>query len=373
MNNIKLSDFYVDDDLSSKDKFDINSALIPVFGSDEAVDEIFGGIDEPTTIKYRFDRNKPASKDEYLNKLIPHEISHCSLNALGKSYCMSNETVKDINKIINGSNKPIENYEEVVNTAKQKLNCGDDEKCVLVKLEKKLGEQRVRGELIKNFKIDGPRDTKLLSNVNIDNILQQWKYKFKDFFPYNFNMLDYEKYSFRNGQILNQPDTLATISFKDLYAKGYRTVACVINSDKYSGPGKHWMALFVDARAPIEQANKWSVEFFNSSGNAPVAEWVNWLIKTQDEMKDIANNDFPQCVKVTNIKHQRSKTECGIYSLFYIWSRLNGIPYKYFQTIHVPDQIMFEFRFHLFEDKKFPVVKKFDWNEYTKQIDVKWE
>jgi hypothetical protein len=124
------------------------------------------------------------------------------------------------------------------------------------------------------------------------------------------------------------------------------------------------MALFADAR----NSDRWTVEFFNSSGNAPAPEWVSWLVKTKAGMELILDREkkkIPvEIMKVSSIRHQQSRSECGLYSLFYIWARLHNIPPEYFMENPIPDQLMFEFRQHLFEDPKRKTVKKFDWTAY---------
>jgi hypothetical protein len=260
---------------------------------------------------------------------------------------------------------------------------------VLEKMEPIIGSEVVDMESKLFLKIAGPTDVKLLSNVNIDATLQQWAQMYRDFYPYNFHMRNFTSYCYRDGRILHEPDTLATISFTDLYNNdrggsrnsainaGYRCAGCVINTDVYQGPGEHWMALFADARSD----NEWTVEFFNSSGNSPAPEWVNWMEKTKVCMENIIaqltvgskKSPIVRMVKSSSIRHQRSRTECGLYSLFYIWARLNKIPVEYFSTNHVPDQLMFEFRQHLFDDPTRPAMKKFDWDEYTKNTRVRWE
>jgi len=327
-------------------------------------DDIYGGIET-----YRNDRNTPAMKDSVLSGLIPNTISECALYLQKTSgeVCMSDEIVKDISTTLNIQG-PIET---VVSAAKTQTKC-ETEKCLLTKMARQLGDKKVKKEIMTRLKVAGPTDSKLLSNVHIDNTLQQWSHKYDDFYPFNFNMLDYASYSWRNGTVSSTPDSLATVAFSDLYngdyGKKYRCCACVINSDRYRGSGKHWMALFADARG----ADRWTVEFFNSSGNAPAPEWVNWLVKTKSAMETLT--EIPvEILRVTNIRHQQSKSECGVYSLFYILSRLNNVPPEYFMKHPISDQLMFELRSHLFDDPSRKSLKSFDWNEYKSTVRIEWE
>jgi hypothetical protein len=144
------------------------------------------------------------------------------------------------------------------------------------------------------------------------------------------------------------------------------------------------MALFFDARG-----DNWSVEFFNSGGSAPDPRFINWILKTAANMKEVAkelNVKSGRGITVTtkhssSIRHQHSKTECGLYSLFYIYARLCGVPYTYFNTHAIPDQHMYELRQHLFNDpeghKGVELVDnrlKFNFDKVKKELGgINWE
>jgi len=308
-----------------------------------------------------------VEKDKIVSQLVKDNISECAvyLNRAPGEPCIAPETTKKIGAALGITGSPA----EIVNSSKQKLSC-DSERCLLGQLERVIGRDRAEYEKKVHLKIEGPTDSSLLSNKNIDGVMFQWSIAFPEFYAYNFNMKNYASYSWRNGRVNDSPDTLATISFTDLYAAGKRCAGCIINSDVYQGDGKHWMCLFADARNP----SKYTVEFFNSSGNAPAPEWVNWLIKTKNQMEGLSPKPTEvEIIKVTNIRHQQSKSECGLYSLFYIWARLNNIPTDYFMNNIIQDQTMFEFRQHLFDDKTRKSLKKFNWDEYKKTTDIEWE
>lgn len=318
-----------------------------------------------------YSKIKPAEKDNTIKSLMRDNISECAIfleKGPGQP-CSSDEVMAEVGKSLNVSGTS----DNILSAAKSKLGC-NTEKCVLEKMAGTLGHDKVRREILKYLKVAGPTSSSLLSNVHIDNTLQQWGSNFTGFYPYNFNMRNYASYSYRNSRVLSTPDTLATVQFDDLYlgASKYTHCGCVINSDVYQGDGKHWMALFADARGA-----RWTVEFFNSSGNSPAPEWVSWMEKTKIQMERAAEKTCKSVtvatVKVTSLRHQESKSECGLYSLFYIWARIHEIPLEYFMSNYIPDQLMFEFRQHLFDDPTRPVMKKFDWAEYTKITNIKWE
>lgn len=299
-------------------------------------------------------------------QLVPDIVSECALGIDGR-VCVGKGSLGAV-----ASHLGIESVDpvEVIERAKTATGCRT-EKCAMSKLAPELPADAraiVSGDIEISYKVEGPTGSKLLTNFNIDTVLRQWAHTRPNFWPYNFNMRDYASNSFVNRAVVNRPDTLATVRFADLYARGIRRVACVINSDVYSGPGKHWMALFADATTKPP-----TVEFFNSSGSTPAAEWVNWMVKTRAAIDDAISGAGTKIVKVTSIRHQASRSECGVYSLFYIWARLHGVSPEYFNKTPIPDQLMFEFRQHLFADRTREVVKKFDWDKYKGTVRIEWE
>ena len=53
-------------------------------------------------------------------------------------------------------------------------------------------------------------------------------------------------------------------------------------------------------------------------------------------------------VAVTDVNHQASQTECGLYALFYIRRRLEGGGFDLFERQIIPDAAMVAFRQHVF-------------------------
>lgn len=297
---------------------------------------------------------------ESVLNLIPEQVRGlCSLTSAGTPSCLEPEEERAVAHAT-GSRS--------IDEARQKTGCNDT-KCVIERAAHAIGAAVARDMIKRNFKLEGPTDNSLLSDINIDNTLRQWAAYFKDFFPYNFNMRNYAQYHYNNGEVLDGPDTLATINVADLYAKGFRRAACVINSDKYQGGGIHWMCLYVDMPGKTAPA---TVEFFNSAGGCAQVEWHNWLVKTKTELKTAGFSNV-QIVNCGRIVHQDSMSECGVYSLYYTWARLNGIPAKDICARKIPDKYMFEFRQHLFANPIATKDGKFAWDEYQKQVKIKWQ
>lgn len=261
------------------------------------------------------------------------------------------------------------------------------------------------------FKPAGPRDsTALLSNYNIDDTLQRWAREFLDFYACPFAMMDFAA-TREAFETLDMGDVMCGRARLNLGAVGTavrhnRTFGCVLNTDVSTGAGKHWVAVFVDCRpapaillapptpaqlspdapvaslalapqvvsvaapaAPQAQVDAlavsrpapgsgplpWTVEYFDSAGNPPPREVVAWMGKTRKRLVELRASltegacDWVESVPVTTVEHQQSRTECGLYSLYYIRRRLEGVGYGFFESDKsVPDSAMVEFRRHCF-------------------------
>ena len=366
-----------------------------------------------------------VSRDKVVDSLLPREVCAC---AIGRAidardgtvmrHCMRPETIAKIAQGYGHGHDHDHDHShdhshdhdhghddsfETLRTLMARTHC-TDEKCVLdtaarehaISLEDAGIEEQIA------FKRAGPTDTSLFNDSVIHAQMFAWMYQFAPFWAYNFNMLDYATSSMRNGRVVRKPDTLATVNWRDLYegraqlppgisddaaqsaasamikskrANGVRCTGCIINGDVYDGNGKHWMALFADARdeGTRDRAPSWTIEFFNSAAVRPESEWLVWMAKTKREMLEINPRAQVSYVYVCKLWHQHSTSECGPYSLFYVWARLNGVSPQYFLENPVPDQIMFEFRQHLFARDDTGGARAFNFQEYKSRVRIKWD
>lgn len=271
---------------------------------------------------------------------------------------------------------------KVVARVAKKLGC-DTEKCVVTdpRIVDFIGKEvspaavnRMHAETYARFKPSGPRNsTELLSNFDIDGVLQRWagEDKFGAFFNCPFAMMDFEREEYLFDQV-HMPEVLfGRVSQKIIPAGTARPTtvrrkcdmfACVLNTDVSTGAGKHWVCVTVDMRGEPTEASPWTVEYFNSAGNPPPRAATRWLAKTADSLIDHLSSKLKdsgdarsvsrliRTVAVTSVTHQKSRTECGLYTLFYIRSRLEGNPISMFTRQRVHDREMTEFRRHVFSD-----------------------
>ncbi len=288
----------------------------------------------------------------------------------------------------NAQKKEPKTVEDLLNCVQELLGV-DSELKVLEhsKFQDFLGDaekERIAKEIDTRFKTSGPREnTTLLNNHNIDKTLHQWATKYPEFYGYSFCMMDFDEGGeFRSiedqpmDSVLcgKAPQTIAGES-EDVF-RMCKCAGVVLNTDVSTGKGKHWVAAFVDCR----DKHDWSVEYFNSSGNPPPPPVARWLVRTHQRLEAFLSSlrdpaCAPNVTSVTSVtsevrkfwdghenakvsfsgavsskRHQQSRTECGLYSLFYIRARLDGTSFKFFDRAFINDDEMTEFRKHVFRN-----------------------
>ena len=249
-----------------------------------------------------------------------------------------------------------------IESVKKKLKC-ENETCVVSNPKFThfaihshiVNKSELNENLNTRFKPEGPRDNNdWLSNEDIDSNLQDWACEFEDFFPCPFAMIDFDDTNDELNKHKLHDIYLGNKSKNTILGKMQvpcRTFGCAINSDVSSGKGIHWMALFVDMR-PQNEGEPWTIEFFNSAANSPQDSINKWMdakkIELEEYLKNNNKNNQVILAKVHKLEHQMSSTECGVYTLFYIRSRLENIPYTKFLQEVIPDENMEDFRKHCF-------------------------
>jgi len=114
----------------------------------------------------------------------------------------------------------------------------------------------------------------------------------------------------------------------------YNCSGFVINIDWSTGCGIHWIAIFIN-----RVLKPYTLECFDSGGGNILPEVYKYFKKMGDEY---------QIICVCSHAQQRDNHSCGPYSLYYIYSRLQGVPWKHFREYDIGDIQMHKFRKHLF-------------------------
>ena len=264
------------------------------------------------------------------------ETNECAFNIEAKSgVCMDDTIVHKLEKYATDvKNLVVKQGKDTIDKLKNIFNC-KNESCLLTKYEIKdaIGHGTAENQLDNRFKPEGPFDSnEWFSNVNIDKVLDQIaiKYKEKKFLHIEFQMRDFE----------STGSELSKIDLAKEYNSGVRCFGVVFNTDVSSGRGQHWFYIFGDFNS-----EPFTLEYFNSTGQDPLPEISQWMKKTKHHMEKTLNKEVKDII-VSKISNQSDNHSCGSYSLYYIISRLDDIPYKYFTKNKIGDETMHTFRQH---------------------------
>lgn len=210
-----------------------------------------------------------------------------------------------------------------------------------------------------------------LTDLDISNVMKQYEKTYKNFKFIGPSPIDFNKRVKRGELPWAKPgnssdkvcvwEELCHLNLHKLLKRGITQIGMVFNLDRYDEPGSHWVSLYVSLGkqgkmrnpsggnndAAIQWPNAMSLHsnnentvgagnkshteiegpfvfYFDSTGREAPSE-IKTLIKN---IKDQAEHLYPpKHLKMYNNNgqdHQKSNTECGMYSLFFIITMLTG-------------------------------------------------
>jgi hypothetical protein len=160
-----------------------------------------------------------------------------------------------------------------------------------------------------------------LTDLDIRNVMSQYEKTYPEFKFIGPSPIDYDT---RIKDTITENETcvweeLCKINIGKLYSHGTRKIGMVFNLDTHDMPGSHWVSVFVDLK-PKDRYTPF-VFYFDSVGNSVPSE-INRLMNT------IIAQGKKNGIKIKKIVnqhgHQKSNTECGMYSLFFNITMLTG-------------------------------------------------
>lgn len=258
------------------------------------------------------------------------------------SVCSRKEEILKIKKITGAQGR---DAESIIAEAKKKFGVDhESELYTKTSLKSELGTGTVEKILQERFNPAGPyNNTAWLSNVNIDQKQLQWSQNAKELFSLRYTFCPFQMSDFNlTGS------KLVSVNLVEISAK-YDAWSVVFNTDISTGGGKHWFCVFADFRHSGTQSDPYTLEYFNSSGlpaNRDIASVNDWMNNVKVQF--LQNNKFIDIVQVLKQKLQYSNSECGVWSLMYIYNRLLGRPSNYFASAGALDDDMIAFRANLF-------------------------
>lgn len=256
--------------------------------------------------------------------------NNCSINNKYNKTCMKMNTLKKIAKRINKDKelKDIDmkkytsgNKDKLLKKIKKELSCNSNiDFCILKK------EDEFYDILKQDFKPRGPvNNTEWLSSLDIIKVMDHYEKKYNDFeflgpFPIDFEFL------YKDFMELN---------IKKLI-KNKKKLGLIFNTDVSSGPGEHWISIYLDIKDK-------TICFFDSVGEEPPKEIKKLLNNLKKSCK--SNYDIKMNIIINNKQFQFDNSSCGVWSLWHIISRLNGKSCDYiYNKGSITDKLMYKKR-----------------------------
>jgi hypothetical protein len=196
----------------------------------------------------------------------------------------------------------------------------DSETCWLNYIPNRNLQEKMKKQL---FSPSQPKEWKTdkntwLSNFDIDAVIQQYEEAVPSFLFLGPTPIDFDK--IKNGKCVWEELCKLSLA-KEYKINKKRKFGVIFNLDTSDGPGTHWVSLFIDldCKEPF-------IFYFNSTAESTPKEVKDLVSRMKRQYDNMRKESFFRKYKKTNIKifengkmeHQKSDTECGMYSLFFI-------------------------------------------------------
>lgn len=276
----------------------------------------------------------------------------CSLND-NKNTCLPENIIYALNDNKEINKKP----NIIINKLANKCNCDSEnnisnkELCIIKKINN-IDNNTKDCILYRYFKPEGDYDGNAwLNNTHIDIIQEQLYKKYSGYYYGFIHMIDNVMISPNNMKCINHPvKSITELDFTKIINYGnddLKWYGVVYNTDPSNKGGQHWFSILLNFSTKGTDLDPYMIEYFNSSGlDIQNIEFRKFLHNLAFKISYETNKKMI-FKKITNIQHQSIFSgNCGIYSLYYIWSRLEGVPIETFNNPKkiITDKMMEHFR-----------------------------
>jgi len=206
--------------------------------------------------------------------------------------------------------------------------------CWLDKLDK-IGNKYQEKLKDRIFRPIGPQGKfEWLNTININQVMNQYTDKYKDFLFLGAVPIDFYEINAYKIKDLN---------YKDLLNEGISKLGIVFNLDDHTQPGSHWVSGLID----LKNGN---IYYYDSYGTRPgkrVREFYHKIANFMANELGIKPN-----IEYNKKRHQYKDSECGMFSMHFIISLLDGEDFESFCNSQINDDDVNKLREEYFIIKK---------------------
>lgn len=171
-----------------------------------------------------------------------------------------------------------------------------------------------------------------LSNFDIIKVMRQYEKTYPCFHFVAPSPMDFDA---RDGGGCVS-DELCKFDVASLLKKGKTKIGIVLNVDKHTSDGSHWVSIFINVQ-------KSTIFYFDSVGDEAPPEVLRFVKRVQDQGRALGKHFVFDQNHPT--EHQYGDTECGMYALFFIVHMLEDrATSTYFKTHVISDKQVAKFR-----------------------------
>jgi len=178
-----------------------------------------------------------------------------------------------------------------------------------------------------------------LSSVDLEKVMKQYEHAYSSFIFIGPSPIDFDSVKLYGQCVWEE---LCNFDLYNYLHSGKTKIGIIFNTDPHYKGGSHWISLFINIKKKF-------IYFFDSNGNKVPNEIKSFIerVKLQGNQIGIDFNvmsNYP-------LEHQKSESECGMYSLYLIIQLLtNRKQPETFSKVRISDEEVFNLRHEYFND-----------------------
>jgi len=262
-------------------------------------------------------KKNSSKKDKGFMKI--HCSPYIKNKTISKKSCLTRDILEKVRKSYNAKNskKQIKSTQKIKiwNELKKNIKNCNQEKCWL----KEISDDNYRKTLENLLFVPvqpvswKKNPNEWLSNIDIKKVMDQYAMAHSDFKFIGPTFIDYDAKIYESCI----ETEMCNFSISKLLNEKKTKIGIIFNLDKHTGPGTHWVSLFVDFEHGF-------IFYFDSVGNpipVQIMKFVNIIMEQGKTLKTPIHFIFHQNHPM---EHQYKDSECGMYSLFFIITMLSN-------------------------------------------------
>jgi len=178
-----------------------------------------------------------------------------------------------------------------------------------------------------------------LSSIDLEKVMKQYEHAYPSFSFIGPSPIDFDSVKLYGQCVWEE---LCNFDLYNYLHSGKTKIGVIFNTDPHYKGGSHWISLFINIKQKY-------IYFFDSNGNKAPNEIKSFIerVKLQGNQIGIDFNvesNYP-------LEHQKSESECGMYSLYLIIQLLtNRKKPESFSKVRISDEEVFNLRHEYFND-----------------------